>query len=245
MLAAPPKLSPSKAYKQKKVFPVDSIIKLQCPVNADRDHLLIQWTKNNEEIFPNERVFQTNNGLLKIETAQVEDSGLYTCKAINGFGHVYANITINVLQKIDYNSLNAADENTRYQNVPNFFDYKVLVPNARKPYFNKAPNNKPIQRDVGETLRLRCNVDGKPKPHVTWYKNGLSVDHISFPDGSQKTGPTLIIRNTRLHDSGIYKCVAMNNLGEINANFTVDIIGNLIFFFFSSKAKYYYLFFRL
>jgi len=228
LLAAPPKLSPSKAQKVN-IFVTGSVAKLQWPVNADTSHLIIEWIKNDVPVDQTKDRFRVSlNGVLIIETVQVQDSGIYTCKAVNGFGYVYANVTVTVLRKEDYNQLNLPSDDNRSLIVPNYMDYKpMLPPNVIKPYFNKEPTNKIIRRELGDTLKLRCNAGGKPKPQITWFKNGLSLNQVSLPEGSQREGPILIIPNVRLHDSGDYKCSAQNSFGVISAHFVVTIKGKL------------------
>lgn len=210
------------------IFAAGSIAKLRCPVNADPSKLIVEWLKNGIPIQQIGRFRVSLTGVLKIETVEAQDSGIYTCKAVNGFGYIYANVTVTVLRKEEYNQLNFPNDDNRSLLVPNYMDYKpILPPNAIKPYFNKEPTRKFIRRELGDTLKLRCNAAGKPKPYITWFKNGLSISQVSLTEGSQIEGPILMIPNVRLDDSGEYKCLAQNVFGEISAKFIVNIIGKL------------------
>ncbi|NXJ82985.1 OBSCN protein, partial [Trogon melanurus] len=70
--------------------------------------------------------------------------------------------------------------------------------------------------ELGETVKLACKVTGAPKPSVSWYKDGKSVEvdphHIIIedPDGSC----TLILDNLTGVDSGQYMCFASSPAGN-------------------------------
>uniref|UniRef100_A0A3B3WZ78 OBSCN n=1 Tax=Poecilia mexicana TaxID=48701 RepID=A0A3B3WZ78_9TELE len=70
--------------------------------------------------------------------------------------------------------------------------------------------------ELGQTIKLACKVTGVPKPAVTWYKDGRTVEadphHIIIedPDGSC----TLILDNMTADDSGQYMCFATSPAGN-------------------------------
>ncbi|XP_014875283.1 obscurin isoform X13 [Poecilia latipinna] len=70
--------------------------------------------------------------------------------------------------------------------------------------------------ELGQTIKLACKVTGVPKPVVTWYKDGRTVEadphHIIIedPDGSC----TLILDNMTADDSGQYMCFATSPAGN-------------------------------
>ncbi|XP_035994193.1 obscurin isoform X15 [Fundulus heteroclitus] len=70
--------------------------------------------------------------------------------------------------------------------------------------------------ELGQTVKLACKVSGVPKPVVTWYKDGRTVEadphHIIIedPDGSC----TLILDNMTADDSGQYMCFATSPAGN-------------------------------
>ncbi|MED6247889.1 hypothetical protein ATANTOWER_020402, partial [Ataeniobius toweri] len=70
--------------------------------------------------------------------------------------------------------------------------------------------------ELGQTVKLACKVIGVPKPVVTWYKDGRTVEadphHIIIedPDGSC----TLILDNMTADDSGQYMCFATSPAGN-------------------------------
>ncbi|KAM6918651.1 obscurin [Xenentodon cancila] len=70
--------------------------------------------------------------------------------------------------------------------------------------------------ELGQTVKLACKATGEPKPAVTWYKDGRTVEadphHIIIedPDGSC----TLILDNMTADDSGQYMCFATSPAGN-------------------------------
>uniref|UniRef100_A0AAY5ERD6 Ig-like domain-containing protein n=1 Tax=Electrophorus electricus TaxID=8005 RepID=A0AAY5ERD6_ELEEL len=61
---------------------------------------------------------------------------------------------------------------------------------------------------VGCDIRLRVRVDGHPRPSLRWYH-----DDMALAADDQDYGG-LWIRDCQQVDSGLYTCVATNNLGE-------------------------------
>ena len=74
-------------------------------------------------------------------------------------------------------------------------------------------------------MTLSCNATGNPKPTLSWTRNGFLINasgnsRISFL--LEKT--QLTITNVSRTDSGEYRCVAGNNLGNYTSNpATLDV----------------------
>ncbi|XP_035222648.1 fibroblast growth factor receptor-like 1 isoform X2 [Stegodyphus dumicola] len=94
----PPRLVPE-AYEMERVVPEGAKVQLPCPVQADPDTLFFEWYHGKEplNIFHEDRFRVQSNGVLKIKAAVPEDSGLYICRAVNGFGKLDTNVTLVVL----------------------------------------------------------------------------------------------------------------------------------------------------
>ncbi|KAJ7345580.1 hypothetical protein JRQ81_001530 [Phrynocephalus forsythii] len=98
---------------------------------------------------------------------------------------------------------------------------KVL---GKQPHFIKKFGHAALQE--GEDLSLHCTIYGRPRPHVTWTKDGIKVagKEISM----EKLGDTyyLLKRNTVLADTGKYMCLATNEVGEAYCSAFIRVIGN-------------------
>lgn len=84
-----------------RVVPEGAIVILPCPVHADPDTLFFEWLRDREPLgaFADERYRIQGNGALKIKSVVPEDTGLYVCRAVNGFGKAHVNVTLIVLSK--------------------------------------------------------------------------------------------------------------------------------------------------
>jgi len=76
----------------------------------------------------------------------------------------------------------------------------------------------------GENETLSCNASGNPEPTFSWTRNngsGVVFDaHISFSWDKKR----LIMTNVRRSDSGQYRCLAHNSLGNATSNAaTLDV----------------------
>ena len=88
-------------------------------------------------------------------------------------------------------------------------------------------------------MTLTCHANGLPEPTFIWIAPDGKVINTTDPvnkneffesDGENKTAGkvlqkdgSLLIFNTRVHDQGVYKCVATNAMGkdERSVNLTV------------------------
>ncbi|TGZ59025.1 hypothetical protein CRM22_009321 [Opisthorchis felineus] len=96
-----------------------------------------------------------------------------------------------------------------------------------------APKIEPIsnlEMKPGEQLTITCVAMGKPLPEVTWIKNGKSlnlvdksvrVEEIKISD--EQTESILEISSLIRIDSGEYKCLAHNSLGEASVSFSLQV----------------------
>ena len=73
-------------------------------------------------------------------------------------------------------------------------------------------------------MTLYCNASGNPVPTITWTRNGSvltsSVLRISFGAESRELTITTVNRT----DTGEYRCVANNSVGNVTSNAaTLDV----------------------
>ncbi|RZF34069.1 hypothetical protein LSTR_LSTR015502 [Laodelphax striatellus] len=76
----------------------------------------------------------------------------------------------------------------------------------------------------GSLARLRCVAEGSPAPVITWFKDGNTVTpglRFSILEG----GSTLEIRDAKESDSGLYTCLAQNQVGSAESNADVRVKG--------------------
>ncbi|CAI5439881.1 unnamed protein product [Caenorhabditis angaria] len=78
---------------------------------------------------------------------------------------------------------------------------------------------------TGDPMFIECHVDANPTAEIEWFRDGIKIEHNSHQE----------IRNTvdgacRLqiipfdeHDIGVYKCVAINELGQAETQATYQV----------------------
>ena len=67
-----------------------------------------------------------------------------------------------------------------------------------------------VNAEMGESIKLSCDVTGNPSPNITWHRTGRSISPTAV---IQNYGKSLSILKTEMSDSGSYKCVARNKVG--------------------------------
>ena len=77
---------------------------------------------------------------------------------------------------------------------------------------------------------LECELDrGDPKARVTWYKGTKEVYsggkiHIDFQDNTA----SLDLKETSVSDGGMYRCEAVNKLGRVETQCTLEVQSKLV-----------------
>lgn len=100
---------------------------------------------------------------------------------------------------------------------------------ASAPRFNKPPSIRQTPDD-STRLFLECQVQGTPKPDITWFQNdkkllSTSTKHkqtIKLTTGNLYD-VTLEISNLTSTDAGTYKIVVKNRAGEITTNVNLNL----------------------
>ncbi len=71
----------------------------------------------------------------------------------------------------------------------------------------------------GDDVTLSCNADGFPPPTVSWSRNGSPINTSGNSRiSSSEVRTHLTITNVNRTDSGEYRCVANNKLGNATSN---------------------------
>ncbi|XP_017768750.1 PREDICTED: basement membrane-specific heparan sulfate proteoglycan core protein-like isoform X5 [Nicrophorus vespilloides] len=112
----------------------------------------IRWTKQNSRYLPHNN--QINNGILIVNHAKPEDSGVYVCTATANDGRS-VNVTTNV---------------------------HIMEGSGIAPSVTLEPNTQKV--DQGTEAELKCNVVGSPIPTIHWSKEGGDISHNSLQQGS-------------------------------------------------------------
>ena len=91
--------------------------------------------------------------------------------------------------------------------------------------FQVAPEIVENPKDVtiveGEHVVFSCVVDGNPSPRVTWTKNEEKLNITTNPRltaSSLNNNHSLTITDVHRSDSGQYRCVIINSVGNITSS---------------------------
>ncbi|XP_051862027.1 muscle M-line assembly protein unc-89 isoform X46 [Drosophila albomicans] len=178
-----------------------SNLRLLCTVSGD-ENTHIEWLKNHKPLPKDTRyqiVYQHGEASLEIFATVAEDSGNYTCSAINDFGESLSHAQLRVYKHF------------REASLPSTFAQPI------RDTYSLNENE----------LVLDCRVRGQPRPEIEWMKgndiisNDAKYQQIDQADGYSK----LIIRNPTEKDSGIYACVATNEGAKNKMTHQVDFKG--------------------
>jgi len=73
----------------------------------------------------------------------------------------------------------------------------------------------------GSTVSLKCQASGFPEPKISWSKkNGVLMSGKKYYDG-----PIYTIFNISRHESGVYRCVASNGVGQpVEEDIYLDVL---------------------
>lgn len=183
-----------------------SKITFECRLVADPPPTL-QWFHKNSPVREDSRhihklVSDKHNQLASLTIVDVgaADAGLYKVVAKNSHGEGQATIDLN------------------------FDEGKPKVPDGSAPRFPK----KPTISQKGSVLVLECILEANPYPEITWY-HGTKVISEGARHKAVKTemGPNMYrlgleIKGPTLEDGGTYRCNAVNDMGESNANIALN-----------------------
>ncbi|XP_069897529.1 immunoglobulin-like and fibronectin type III domain-containing protein 1 [Dipodomys merriami] len=106
--------------------------------------------------------------------------------------------------------------------------FTVKAPSYREPDLNQKPRFlvglRPHLLPPGCECRMTCAVQGTPRPRVTWFKNGQSLDGNRALYSTDMLGVcSLVIPSVSPEDSGRYKAVAENPLGQAVSTATLIV----------------------
>ncbi|XP_041366543.1 twitchin-like isoform X3 [Gigantopelta aegis] len=146
----------------------------------------------------------TYTAILQIKEPTLQDGGAYKCTAANDFGESNANITLN------------------FQGG----EKKDKPPGGIAPTFTEKP--RVTQEAGGKNIVIICKCTANPKPTISWFKGttplatGPRVNTTMTSEGDDHT-IKMEIKNFTPQDGGAYKVTAKNEMGEGNANITINL----------------------
>uniref|UniRef100_A0A3Q3J0F3 Vascular endothelial growth factor receptor 3 n=1 Tax=Monopterus albus TaxID=43700 RepID=A0A3Q3J0F3_MONAL len=99
----------------------------------------------------------------------------------------------------------------------------ISVKALEAPRYKRSLTNQTV--NVTESLRMECEVEGRPLPHLSWFKDNQPLQQMSGIQ-LQDSNRILSIQRVREEDAGLYTCIACNQRGCIHSSAAVRVIGS-------------------
>ncbi|KAF6361715.1 hypothetical protein mRhiFer1_009942 [Rhinolophus ferrumequinum] len=176
--------------------------------------------------------FQSGIARLMIREAFAEDSGRFTCSAVNEAGTVSTScyLAVQVSEEFEKETTAVAEKFTTEEK--RFVESRDVVMTDASIIEERAEPGEPaapffivkpvVQRLVeGASIVFECQIGGNPKPHVYWKKSGvpLTTGYRYKVSYNKQTGECkLVISMTFADDAGEYTIVIRNKHGETSAS---------------------------
>ncbi|KAK3784885.1 hypothetical protein RRG08_056840 [Elysia crispata] len=226
-LADPPSVSCER--EPRLIAKLGKTVRLECGARSSiTSELYLEWKKDSQALNPGTSRYLRKDGdrILRIRPVQMNDAGVYTCIATNGFGHASCNYTVVVKD----------EENQVYQEGKRQFKLTENVDIQRqgaKPHFEnlqRMQEDKNMIKPKDSSISLACRVDGNPRPEVHWLMNGQPIQEVQRQNKMVKlrnNQAVLRLSNLSDKDEGSYTCVAENTLGQVNFTYTLTVVGEI------------------
>ncbi|XP_054418510.1 titin isoform X1 [Pteronotus mesoamericanus] len=176
--------------------------------------------------------FQSGIARLMIREAFAEDSGRFTCSAVNEAGTVSTSCYLAVQVSEEFEKETTAMTEKYTTEEKRFVESRDVVMTDTSIMEERAEPGEPaapffiskpvVQKLVeGGSVVFECQVGGNPKPHVYWKKSGvpLTSGYRHKVIYNRQTGECkLVISMTFADDAGEYTVVIRNKHGETYAS---------------------------
>uniref|UniRef100_A0A182TG18 Ig-like domain-containing protein n=1 Tax=Anopheles melas TaxID=34690 RepID=A0A182TG18_9DIPT len=185
--------------------------------------LRVEWYHNEAPVKTGSRFTETNNFgfvALDIMGCLADDSGTYTCRAVNALGEAVTSATCVVhTRKSIYSesqhehaltSLRYLEDNSRYQR-----DTEVDEVITQAPVFTLPVKDVKVAENQAVHFEARLVPVGDPKMRVEWLRNGVPIEASNRTTTMHDFGyVALNMKYVNPEDSGTYTCRATNELGQ-------------------------------
>lgn len=206
----PPRKLESEEHRSITFAHVNETITLKCPVESYSEfQMFVDWTKGNISLYSEKGYEITNKGFLKIKSVTKEQSGIYTCEAVNGYGFTRVNLTLVVINEEVQNDFTLPI----YNSVKRIHSYPPVI--------TKRPSS--ASGDIGGEATFHCISSGHPVPQIFWLKEGHLIEDATTYISNRKIHSTLKLKALKKSDAGEYKCIAKNIMGEDEEDYRLHV----------------------
>ena len=79
---------------------------------------------------------------------------------------------------------------------------------------------------VGRSIIISCPATGTPPPEIVWFRNRQILNVRAFNNMVLLAGGRqLRISNTKIDDTALYTCKAINKAGDYEVDFELQVLG--------------------
>ncbi|XP_076048964.1 fibroblast growth factor receptor-like 1 [Oratosquilla oratoria] len=213
-IKGPPTLSTSRGSTQITVTAGENV-KLPCAIEGSPPPIF-EWAKGDDVITEEagwER-FRHAGRILKVREVEASDEGTYVCTAVNGFGQQKYSVQLLVVDPLSSSSSSSSSG--------------AMYPGGMAPEFTQVlprVTGQVLQKPMGHSIKLKCQASGHPEPEITWLKDGVEMPMtLMLQDEPRLSKHSLHIPSLKPSDSGTYTCAALNPLGAVATNWTIQVV---------------------
>ncbi|XP_021713428.1 twitchin isoform X4 [Aedes aegypti] len=184
---------------------------------------VVTWYHNNQELKQSVKFMKRYAGddyYFIINRVKLDDRGEYIIRAENHYGAREEVIFLNVHPMSKQVPVYKPETHTVRKREPSPRPLWQEESDAA-PVFTFALRPRVMQ--MRDTCKLLCCLSGKPVPTVKWYKNGRELSRYEYSMTHTDGVVTMEIIDTKVGDSGEYKCVAINPLGKAETSSVVIV----------------------
>lgn len=199
----------------------------------------VEWYKDGRPITASSRItaiFNFGYVSLNILHLRAEDSGSYTCRAVNRLGEAISTATVQVIsrntvtgdlgipeQQHYIESVEELESHRRQQQQK----YVQEVPESLSPPVFKTPikDQLNIRENGFAHFEARLEPVGDSTLRVEWFKDGAPIKASSRITSFFNFGyVALTIKQVTIHDVGTYTCRATNALGQATTSAQITVV---------------------
>lgn len=192
----------------------------------------VEWYHNNKPVKSGSRFTETNNfGFVALDILYCypEDSGTYTCRAINALGEAVtsANCLVHSKKSIfmetqhaqALDTLRSLEDSSRHHRQE--ISEEVIT---QAPVFTMPVRDLKVAENQAAHFEARLIPVGDPKLKVEWLRNGVPIQASNRLTTMHDFGyVALNMKYVNPEDAGTYTCRAINELGEASTSATMFV----------------------
>lgn len=199
--------------------PVFSSTLTDCSVSEGQDFCLhcsvegepqpeVSWLLNEKPVQYSYTVYENGECELRVQTAVMEDAGVYSCVAVNDHGRAVCSACVLVKAK----------SGVKRTSAPPVVD--IRRPSA--PVFLRGLQDLRVMD--GSQVTMTVEVTGYPSPEVVWLHNGKEIQESEdFHFERKGCQYTLFIQEVFPEDTGTYTCEVWNEAGDARSQASLTV----------------------